>query len=338
MPSNKDALIRYRVINRCLIEWGYASRAELKSACERALDICPIGNRTIDGDISSMRNDTQLGYYAPIKFDRNRGAYYYDDSSYSIDKIPLREEEIDAIMFAARLMEQFDDAEVFRRFGDAARKIMETVCAYRHSREDDTDPARYIEFEQQQWVRGGEYLDYLIEAVREKTVQKVSYRSFRSDEVAIHQIHPYLLKEYRGRWYLVGYNERHDEVRTYCLDRMVNIEADHLTRFNDTGFNAPEYYKNVIGVSVLSIPPERIEIEFNELQAQYVITQPLHNSQELVSSEADRYVFRYFLVPNFEFYAAVLALGDDVKVLGPGCVRDKLLEILKSAIGRYGDK
>jgi len=335
MPSNKDALIRYRVINRCLIEWGYATRAELKDACERALDIYPLGNRTIDGDINAMRNDSRLGFFAPIRFNRNRGAYYYDDADYSIDKIPLREEEIDAIMFAARLMEQFDDVAIFRRFGDAARKIIETVSAYRMSRDDDSDPAGYIEFERSEWVRGGEYLDRLIEAVRGRVVQRVHYRSFRSGEVAEHTIHPCLLKEYRGRWYLVGYNDRYGEVRTYCLDRIVRIEADNSTKYIDTGFDAPEYYRNVIGVSVLNIPPEYIELEFSEVQAQYVITQPLHNSQERVATGDGSYVFRYYLVPNFEFYAAVLACGNDVKVLKPDSVREQLVSILEKTIKRY---
>ena len=48
MPLNKEALIRYRVINRCLVDSRYVSKAKLIRACEEALDIAPLGKRTID--------------------------------------------------------------------------------------------------------------------------------------------------------------------------------------------------------------------------------------------------------------------------------------------------
>ena len=107
MPKNKEALIRYRVINRCLLDKTYVTRRELKEACEKALDIYPIGERTIDADINAMRHDNRLGYMAPIKMDRRRGVYYYEDPAYSIDNIPLNEDELESIVFASKLLEQF---------------------------------------------------------------------------------------------------------------------------------------------------------------------------------------------------------------------------------------
>ncbi|MGF1584314.1 MAG: hypothetical protein ACFCUM_03255 [Bacteroidales bacterium] len=94
----KHALIRYRVINRWLIDRKYVSKTELKEACERALDISPIGLRTIDGDIHAMRYDRALGYQAPIRIDRSSSRYYYDDPNYSIDNIPLDEEELGSLL------------------------------------------------------------------------------------------------------------------------------------------------------------------------------------------------------------------------------------------------
>ena len=107
MPKNKEALIRYRVINRCLKDFEYVTKEKLIQACEKTLDIYPIGERTIDADLHAMRFDNGLGYYAPIKYHRIRKAYYYDDPDYSIDKIPLNEEEIQSLAFVATLLDQF---------------------------------------------------------------------------------------------------------------------------------------------------------------------------------------------------------------------------------------
>jgi predicted DNA-binding transcriptional regulator YafY len=94
MPTNKEALIRYRVINRCLKDFKYATREKMIQACEDVLSIRPISSRTIYQDIRDMKEDERLGYFAPIKLDRTRMSYYYDDPDYSIDNIPLNEEDL----------------------------------------------------------------------------------------------------------------------------------------------------------------------------------------------------------------------------------------------------
>jgi len=88
-------------------------------------------------------------------------------------------------------------------------------------------------------------------------------------------------------------------------------------------------------VSVINRKPVEVLLEFSEMQAQYVITQPLHHSQERVTEIKDKIVFRYFLVPNFELIAAVLFWGDEVKVLKPKQLKDKILQITRKTINEY---
>jgi predicted DNA-binding transcriptional regulator YafY len=322
MPKNKEALIRYRVINRCLIEKTYATKQELKEACERALDIYPIGERTIDADINAMRYDEALGYNAPIKIDRINKTYYYDNPNYSIDNIPLNEEELDSIVFASKLLEQFKEVQVFSTFKGSVQKIVEAINVYRHTSVDEYRD--FIEFEKVEEQIGTEYIEPIMQALRNKDVLTIMYKRFNAPRSVSHVIHPYLLKEYRNRWYLIGYHDKYKEIRTYSLDRIEEIQVENHIKYIDTGFDAKKYYENVIGISVLDEDPVEIHIAFTELQAQYIITQPLHHSQELVSEAKDRYVFKYFLVPNFEFYQQILGWGDEVEVLFPKVVRDKI--------------
>ncbi len=333
MPKNKEALIRYRVINRCLKEQTYVTKQELKEACERALDICPVGSRTIDGDIHAMRYDDRLGYNAPIIMDRSRGAYYYEDPSYSIDNIPLNEDEMESIIFASKLLEQFKNVEIFKKFAGSVQKIVDAVNVYRL--DDENTYRDFIEFENVDEAKGTEYIEPIIDALKNKDVIKIEYRSFTTKKNSVNFIHPYLLKEYRNRWYLIGYHDNYKGIRTYSLDRFVNLEVDYSIDFIDTGFDAHKYYENVIGISVLDKEPVEIHISFTKMQAQYVITQPLHHSQELVSESQNRYIFKYFLVPNFEFYAQILGWGKEVEILKPDDVREKVKEVAQSVIEKY---
>ena len=95
---------------------GRATFKQLKGACERTLDIYPLGPRTIEKDIELMRHDNGLGFRAPIEIDRSTGQYYYKDPDYSIDKKTLSDEEIISLVFASQLLEQFKEFDVFETF------------------------------------------------------------------------------------------------------------------------------------------------------------------------------------------------------------------------------
>ncbi len=336
MPKNKSALIRYRVINRCLVEKIHVSKKELREACERALDIYPIGDRTIDSDIHTMRYDERLGYNAPIKFDRAKGTYYYDDKNYSIDNIPLSEEELDSLVFASKLLDQFKEVGIFKNFRESVNKLIDAISIYRNIKDKNLPVC--IEFEKVNEATGTEYIDPVINALINKTVLRIEYKKFTTLESSFHTVHPYLLKQYRNRWYLVGYNEKYKEIRTYSLDRFSGIQSDHQTNFIDTDFEANKYYDNVIGISITDEEPVEIQIAFSEIQAQYVITQPLHHSQKRVEEITDKIVFKYKLVPNFEFYARILGWGNEVEVLSPLNIREGVQKIAARILSKYQPK
>lgn len=319
MPKNKDALIRYRVINKCFLEKKYVTLKELVNACEDALDIHPLSERTIEADISAMRNDRGLGYNAPIKMNRSKGVYFYEDPNFSIDNIPLNDEEIDSLLFAARLLDQFKDIELFRTFKGSIDKLVEAVNVYHLP--EYKDIRNFIEFEQVEYTKGTDHLKELINTIKNKSVINIEYRSFTSPQSTFHVIHPYHLKEYRNRWFLIGYNEKYSDIRTYGLDRIIGIQPENGIKFKDVGFDAQKYYENVIGISVLNQKPVEIQIAFSELQTQYIESQPLHKSQEFVRELGGRYVYRYFLVPNYEFYNVILGWGSEIEVLTPKSIR-----------------
>ena len=93
MPANKNALIRYKTIDRCLRNrYRRWTIDDLVDACSDALYDMEgitkgISKRTVQGDIQIMRSD-KLGYNAPIETYGN-GYYRYSDPDYSISDTPL---------------------------------------------------------------------------------------------------------------------------------------------------------------------------------------------------------------------------------------------------------
>ena len=166
MPKCKNSLIRYRVINRCLIDYDYPSFTRIKEACERALDITPLGRRTILKDIADMQLDPPEGYGAPIKYSKSYEGYYYSDQDFSIDKLNLNHEEIDTLMFTSSLMGHMRNAGLFETFDLALRKINDAINIQQaRPRISDFD---FIDFETVPVVRGGEWLPRLIKYIRNR--------------------------------------------------------------------------------------------------------------------------------------------------------------------------
>jgi predicted DNA-binding transcriptional regulator YafY len=337
MPVSKEALIRYRIINQKLINRKFVTLREIKEACEDALDKAPISERTIMRDIDAMRNDRHLGWFAPIIYDHLQKAYRYEDFNYSIDRLPLKEEEMDALFFAARMLQQFKDVEIFRQVNGAIQKISDHIRIRKNLKEDEF--SEFIDFEKVTEFRGHEYLGALIQAISKKRAVRITYKAFQKDRSFTHIFHPYLLKEYRNRWYVFGLNEYWNGLRIYALDRISGIEPIPGHDYIKSDIPPGDYFKNIIGVTNFEgTAPEKVLIRLSKQQAPYVLTQPLHESQQVVE-EADDYTIISLEVHNSpELMIILLGWGEEIEVLEPAELRNNFRKIHERSAEKHRDR
>jgi predicted DNA-binding transcriptional regulator YafY len=330
MPTNKEALIRYRVINRTLRDFTYVTRDKLIRVCEEALDKSPISKRTILQDLHDMREDDRLGYHAPIKFDTYKQSYFYEDPDYSIDNIPLNDEEVRALTFTATMLEQFRHVGIFGTFSGAVQKILEVLNVQRLS--DDQSLFPFIEFEQSPDAPGSGYVEPLLLAIRNKQVVKFRYQRYDADTSRSHTVHPYLLKQYRNRWYLIGWLEGLEKVMTYGLDRITELPKVLDKPYHDIGFDTRAYYRSVVGITAPQAKPVKVVLKFTLTQAWYVISQPIHPSQT-VAMKKDHALITLNVIPTYELIMMIMSWGADVEVVKPANLRDEIRERHLEAAG-----
>ena len=97
MPSNLNALIRYKTIDKCLSNpYRKWSIDDLIEACSSALKeyrgiYTRISERTLREDLRIMRSDI-LGFNAPIV--QQDGNYSYEDPDYSIFNVSIQEGDL----------------------------------------------------------------------------------------------------------------------------------------------------------------------------------------------------------------------------------------------------
>ena len=118
MPHIKNALIRYRIIDKCIRNKynPFPTKRDLREACEESLFGSIDGNHICDSTIEKDMFAMRMEHDAPIKYSKLERGYYYEDPDFSINDIPLTEADIESITFAAKTLMQFRDVEMFKQF------------------------------------------------------------------------------------------------------------------------------------------------------------------------------------------------------------------------------
>ncbi len=338
MPANKYALIRYRTIDRCLRNEArpFPSKEELRAACEEALygsDGDRISTSTLEKDLNAMRYDGALGYYAPIAYHRDERGYYYEEEDFSIDNLQLNDEELESIRFAARTLVQFRNVPMFSQFGQAIGKIDDRL---RMAPDLDTAQLdRIVQFESAPATRGSEHLQPLLQAIQARRVVSLSYRKFKSEGADALHVQPYLLKEYRNRWYLIAWNNDRNDYRTYGLDRMESVEGQDESFELRGDFDADHFFKHSFGISKSTESPQDVRVRCNQLEYEYLSAQPVHPSQQLTRIEEDVYELQLHVLVTFELVHFLLGLGAAVEVIAPESLRERMEAVHRAALDRY---
>lgn len=334
MPVNRNALIRYRTIDNCLRNrfrpWALE---DLIDACSEALYEYEgidkgVSRRTVQMDIQMMRSD-KLGYNAPIVV-LEKKFYTYDDPDYSITNIPLTDEDLRKLTEVTEILRQFKGFTHFQDISGMVNRLEDKIYTAK------THAEPIIDFEKNEDLRGLEYIDILYRAIQQKQCISLSYQSFRARNPQAIQFHPYLLKEYRNRWFVLGKNNKAKATMLLALDRIKEIDILKSTPFYPADFDVHGYFKNVIGVTVnTGENPEKVTLFIEGSNAPYVITKPLHPSQQVLETNRHGVVISIEVQLNFELEREILGFGPKIKVLSPSHFKRRIKKLHQEAMENY---
>lgn len=182
------------------------------------------------------------------------------------------------------------------------------------------------------------WLSAIVNAMRDGKAIELTYQSFWREEPQVYTCHPYCLKLFKQRWYMLAKTEGKKELRTYALDeRMIKVvQLDRALR-RPANFNAEEFFSNYFGIiAEKDLKPVTVELRVEAYQAKYVRSLPLHSSQKEISTTDEYSVFQYHLVPTFDFRQEILSRGPAVEVLTPQWFRDEVIADIAEMAKNYG--
>jgi len=317
MSINKLALIRYRAIDECLQnkyrKWTLEDL--IAKVAERLYEYegikTGISRRTIQADIQLMRSD-KLGYNAPIIV-REKKYYEYEEAGYSITKVPINTADVGKLKQAVSILKQLNGFSYFDEMSDMIARLENNLSRAGNAQ------ANYIQFESNSLLKGLEHIMPLYEAISNKRALLLEYKSFKAQEAREQIYYPYLLKEYRNRWFLICKAKKSKYLVTLALDRIQSFhELLKETFVPYEGVSFERYFSDLLGVTKNETDRgNKVVLFVNAANAPYVLTKPLHPSQQVLKQDEKGIIIRIDVVLNFELEREILGFGEFVKVLAP---------------------
>lgn len=177
---------------------------------------------------------------------------------------------------------------------------------------------------------GRQYLTPIIEAMRDSLTLEMTYQSYVRNSPHTFNIEPYCVKVFKQRWYVVARNLSNGELRIYSLDRIHDLRTTDIKFHYPKDFNPQTYFDFSFGIIVhdeCSI--EKIQLKAYGQKCKYLRGLPLHTSQKETEQAEDYCVFEYLLRPTYDFCQELLSHGEDVEVLQPGWLRERMAAVTK---------
>lgn len=351
MPINKNAIIRYKILDELLSSrYHNYSLDDLTEEVNRRLgemqinpDEDNIGRRTIEKDIHFLEKEdpfwADIERYSVDSYDYNKQRYYckrclrYADPSFSIFKKELTTDEKYLLRELFSLLGQFDGLPKLDGL-ERLRLSLDPHALHKPILSLTKNP-----------IENTNCLGLLFTAISQKQVIELHYRKFDEPEKSIvYRLYPYLLREYEGRWYLYAGRVENDKIKCFPLDRTIHINPIPSMKYKNYPGDINEIFEDIIGVSYYyeDTTVHKITFWVSDYSKNYVLTKPLHESQRTLNIQTcdelhEQYpslqrgqFFRIDCRRNYELIRELCSFGQHLLVLEPSCIQDEIFERIKA--------
>ena len=344
MPSNKNAMTRYKILDELLSSryHNYSIDDLTEEVNKRLADMYPNTNgvirRTIEKDLNYLEYEGpfmvdierySIPSYDPIKQKTySKRCLRYSKSSFSIFKKELSDNEKYLLKEIISILGQFDGFLDFDGIEDLSLKL--GICQENN---------RTISFEKN-YLEKSNLFKALFTAITQKQVIEIHYHTFKEPEKFRKiNIYPYLLKEYNKRWYLFASSEEDGKFLNFCLDRIDNCIPLPSHKYMDYDGDINEVFEDVIGVTINEESPiYRILFWVSDDSMDFVTTKPIHESQRNVPKSEVKILrtkfpilnnggfFRIDCKENYELIRDLTSFGQHLIVIEPEYIQNKIFD------------
>lgn len=332
MATNKSALIRYQALDKCFANpYKKYTISELLDACNHAIFEFNKGEgirrRQLFDDIKFM--ESSQGWSIPLlRIKEGKSVFYrYEDNTFSINNQPINEWEIEKIKAALMVLSRFKGMPQFEWVNELILKLQKAFDL-----EENT--SEIISFDSNEYLKNIHFIGDLFQAVLYQKVLLLEYQTFKNDISKTFEFHPYYLKQYNNRWFVIGLYPKFKDLIHFALDRIISFKEINQ-KYIPTSTNFDEYFEDIIGVTKPKSKIEKIILKASLPLKPYITTKPLHGSQKRIDETDKAYFFSIEVYINFELENLILSYGETLEVIEPIMFRNTIKKRLQQNLSLY---
>ncbi len=223
---NNNIIERLWVIHYAIKPGTYPSFKKLKDLCftQTGSEVTDV---TLRRDIDTLRDR----YYAPLKYDRGRNGYYYEnDWDFPLNIISAQ--NVFFLSAAKTLLSGFQGSPLYEKIADVIDFVTRTHATGKSDllkRIAIPPTPVFVVDDNQVW-------NDVIKALQDNSVIEFDYTGRWNTEMTHRRVHPYQLLLNDGVCYLYGFAEERQDMRTFVLNRIKNL------KITQEHFELPEDY------------------------------------------------------------------------------------------------
>lgn len=333
MSITKNALIRYHALDRCFSNFNRKfSNEDLLEVCNNSLfefnfSSEGIKKRQLFEDIKFM--ESEQGWSIPLQRNKEgRTVYYrYETKDFSINNQPINDFEAEKLKSALLVLSRFKGMPQFEWVNELILKLQQAFDL-------DSSKKEIISFDANEYLKNIHLIGDLFNAIVYQKVLRLEYQKFENEQSKTFEFHPYYLKQYNNRWFIIGRFPKYENLTHFALDRIVNFEEIN-TIYIPTSIDFNEYFEDVIGISKpKNAPVEKVILLATPTLKPYITTKPLHGSQKKISEDEKGFLFSIEVYINFELENLLLSYGETLKIIAPeslqATIKNRLIKNLEN--------
>ncbi len=288
-----------------------------------------VSSRTVRRDIEFMRD--VLG--APLAYDPSRKGYFYTEPSWSLPNIRITEGDLLGLALAQMALHAYKGTPLAERIGRITEKLQAAL-----PNEIDVRPADVAgifrfslgpvtSFDPEHW-------DALADAARKRHTVRIEYHALYKDEVSQRDVDPYLLRCYRGDWYLIGNDHRTGYVAMFNIARITALRTTRRTFAVRDDFEPDEYLGGTFQVTHRA-ERHTVRIQFSGAAARLVAEKQWHSTQKITRKRDGSIILRMTVADLHEIAAWTLSFGPQALVLAPAELRKQVADAAARTAAQY---
>ena len=332
MPNTKDSQLRVLIIDRCLSGGIPMTRTEITNKINQELiarGVPPITSKsTILDDFDNISRQWRVEIVKKRK--GNYWYYNYKDPTFSIYKQSLTPSDLEKLYQLVDLIKDFTGLPQFEWLVEVSNRLQVTAL-------DESDRKPIVWFMHNPAIASyKKHFSPLYKISREKRPIVLTYQKFNSSEARTYVVHPYGLKEFACRWYLVGSVDHHPgSISCFGFERIVSYKESDVP-FRENTRDLDVYFNSMLGLTLNDDDePQEVLLWVKDRDYPYLETNPIHESQKLVREENDGKVISLHICVNYELVMRIFSYNIGVKVLAPKNLLQDMMERVKTLFGYY---